>query len=105
MKKIYTVVTSIYNGTVTMSNSVACFLSRELAEDACQRVELVNNDAFLKVRCKILESEQYESREEVPILNKSVEELHRHVTSKEEWQRRKMQRKTSFKELPGIMDG
>lgn len=90
MKKIYTVVTSMYNGTVTLSNSVASFLSKELAEEACKRVEFVNKGAFMTVRCKIYESDLYENREEVYILNKSVEELQTHVTTKEEWQERKM---------------
>ena len=89
MKKIYTAVTSAYSGTVTISISVASFTSKELAEEACQQVELVNKDAYLKVHCKVYESELYEDREEVPILNKSIEELRANVTTKEEWLERR----------------
>lgn len=104
MKKVYTTVTSIYNGTVTLRNSVATFLSRDLAEEACKRVELVNKDAFMKVRCKIYESDLYEDREEVAILNKSVEELQANVTTKEEWLERKMISKPHVEEFLYTMD-
>lgn len=85
MKKIYTTITSAHNGTVTISNSVACFTSKELAEEVCQRVELANKDAYFKVYCRVHESVIYESREEVPILNKPIEELQANVTTKEKW--------------------
>lgn len=89
MKKIYIVVTSAYSGTVTISISVASFTSKELAEEVCQRVEVVNKEAYLKVQCRVYESELYEDREEVPILNKSIEELKANVTTKEKWLERK----------------
>lgn len=85
MKKIYTLVTSAYNGTVTISNSVASFFSKELAEEACQRVELANKDAYFKVHCKVHELVIYESSEEVPILNKPIEELQANIMTKEKW--------------------
>lgn len=105
MKKIYTVVTSMYNGTVTVNNSVASFLSKELAEEACKRVELVNKDAFMKVRCKIHESDLYENREEVYILNKSVKELQAHVTTKEDWHKMKIQCKPFLDKFHGAKEG
>lgn len=85
MRKIYTAVTSAYNGTVTISISVASFTSKELAEEACQRVKLVNQEARFKVHCRVHESVIYESREEVPILNKPIEELQANVMTKEKW--------------------
>lgn len=85
MKKIYTTVTSAYNGTVTINNSVASFFSKDLAEEVCQRVEFVNKDAYFKVHCRVHESVIYESSDEVPILNKTVEELQANILTKEKW--------------------
>lgn len=85
MKKIYTTVTSAYNGTVTINNSVASFFSKDLAEEVSRRVEFVNKDAYFKVHCRAHESVIYESSDEVPILNKTVEELQANILTKEKW--------------------
>lgn len=85
MKKIYTTVTSAYNGTVTINNSVASFFSKDLAEEVCRRVEFVNKDAYFKVHCRVHESVIYESSDEVPILNKTIEELQANILTKEKW--------------------
>lgn len=85
MKIIYTTVTSANNGTVTINNSVASFFSKDLAEEVCLRVEFVNKDAYFKVHCRVHESVIYESSDEVPILNKTVEELQANIMTKEKW--------------------
>lgn len=71
MKKIYTLRTSLMNGTVTMQNVSSSFSTRELAEKAKVAVDEANKDASpFSVWSSIEESELYEDESEVPILNK-----------------------------------
>lgn len=71
MKKIYTLTTSLMNGTVTMKHSSSSFATRELAEKAKAAVDEANKDAApFAVWSSIEESELYETENEVPILNR-----------------------------------
>lgn len=71
MKKIYTLRTSLMNGTVTMQNVSSSFSTRELAEKAKAAVDEANKEASpFSVWSSIEESELYEDESEVPILNK-----------------------------------
>lgn len=87
MQKIYTVITSGYNGTVTVHLSASSFFSKELAEEACKLIDEVNEDAFLKVHSRVQESVIYESRNEVPVLNTPIEDLKVQVTTHEDFQK------------------
>ena len=69
MKKIFTLETSAYNGTVTMMTMVSSFLTKELAEKAKQAVDEANKDNQFEVISTIEESVLYEDESEVPILN------------------------------------
>ena len=72
MMKVYTFNQSLMNGTVTMKSSVACFGSRELAEKARKAVMEADGDDAGGLRCccdEIVETDVYESEDEVPILN------------------------------------
>ena len=76
MKKIFTFNQRLMNGTVTMQSQVACFTSRELAEKVKQAVLEANNyncEEMHGMYClcdEIVETDVYESEQEVPILNK-----------------------------------
>lgn len=71
MKKIYTLTTSLMNGTVTMQCSSSSFLTKELAEKAKAAVDEANKDASpFSVWSSIEECDLYETEDEVPILNK-----------------------------------
>lgn len=71
MKKIYTLTTSLMNGTVTMQHVSSSFATKELAEKAKAAVEEANKNAHpFSVWNDIQESELYENEDEVPILNK-----------------------------------
>ena len=73
MRKIFTLTTSVLNGTVTVSTSTCGFLSRELAEKALEAVEMANKGitSSLRVVNKISEIDVYEKEEEVPILRET----------------------------------
>lgn len=74
MKKIYTLTTSLMNGTVTMQHLTSSFATRELAEKAMAAVEEANkNVAPFTVWNNITESELFETESEVPILNQNNE--------------------------------
>lgn len=68
MRKIYTLKTSMMNGTVTMCTQCSSFSSKELAEKAKQAVADTNKE--VSIWQSIEESILYESEDEVPILNK-----------------------------------
>lgn len=71
MKKIYTLTTSVMNGTVTMQHVAVSFSTRELAEKAKAAVEEANKNVEpFSVWNTIEESDLYENESEVPILNK-----------------------------------
>jgi hypothetical protein len=70
MKTLYVLTTSMMNGTVTMNSSHTIFLTRELAEEAAKAVEAANANSFFPAVNSISECNLYESREEVPILNR-----------------------------------
>lgn len=72
MKKIYTLLTSLMNGTVTMVTESACFSSKELAEKAKVAVENANKN--VSIWQTIQETNLYESEDEVPILNQTQNE-------------------------------
>lgn len=55
-KVIYTLLTSTYNGTVTIGTSATAFLDKELAEEVMSVLESINENAFLRVHCRIVES-------------------------------------------------
>lgn len=75
MKKIFTFNQRLMNGTVTIQSQVACFSSRELAEKAKQAVLEANGyniEEMHGMYCccdEIVETDVYESEEDVPILN------------------------------------
>lgn len=69
---IYTLLTSAYNGTVNIGTSATAFLDKELAEEVMSVVESINENAFLRVHCRIVESTLVTSRDEVDILNPEV---------------------------------
>ena len=89
MQKIYTVITSGCNGTVTVHLSVSSYFSKELAEEACKLIDEVNENAFLKVHRRVLESVIYESRDEVPVLKPPIEELKAQMAMREDFQKRR----------------
>ena len=70
--KIYTLVCSIMNGTVTMSTEVTGYTTRELAEETKAAVDKANEDpnSPFGVWTEIKEIDIYTDRSEVPILNK-----------------------------------
>ena len=73
MKKIYTFNQRLMNGTVTMQSQVAAFTSRELAEKTKQAVIMANfnNDTPFSCLCDdIVETDVWETEDEVPILNR-----------------------------------
>ena len=73
MKKIFTFNQRLMNGTVTMQSQVAAFTSRELAEKTKQAVieANFNTDSPFTCNCDdIVETDVYETENEVPILNK-----------------------------------
>jgi len=72
MQKIYTLLTSSYNGTVTMHTSAVSFFDRGLAEETKAATESVNESAYFRVHCQIEESELVTSRDEVDLLNPEV---------------------------------
>ena len=76
MRKIFTLTTSVLNGTVTVSTSTCGFLSRELAEKALEAVEMANKGitSSLRVVNEISEIDVYENEEEVPILKEKQNE-------------------------------
>lgn len=69
MKKIYTVLTSAMNGTVTMGTIVENFSTEELALKAKAIIEEKNKNNKFPVYCRIEESTLFENEEEIPILN------------------------------------
>ena len=87
MKKVYTLNTSMMNGTVTMQTHSDIFSSKELAEKAKDAVEKANEHADFPCLCTIQESTLFESEEEVPILNRKNEEKevaqHSNVTNEQ----------------------
>lgn len=77
MKKLYTLITSVYNGTVLSTQDVASFASRKLAEETLQKIDAENeahqdNYIPLTVHSEIKETMVYEDRSEVPILNTPI---------------------------------
>ena len=75
MRKIFTFNQHIMNGTVTMQSHVAAFASRELAEKTRQAV-IDANAGKRRITCHcddIVETDIYETEDEVPILNKNKE--------------------------------
>ena len=72
--KIYTLICSMMNGTVTMSKNVTGYTTRELAEEAEAAVIEANKDpnSMFGVWTEIQEMDVYTDRSEVPILNKEL---------------------------------
>ena len=72
MKKIWIVTTCVYNGTVLMNKDSCAVATKELAEETKKAVDKANegNCNGFSIHTDIQESNLYESREEVPILNK-----------------------------------
>ena len=70
--KIYTLICSVMNGTVTMSKEVTGYSTKELAEETKAAVDKANEDpnSPFGVWTEIQEMEIYTDRSEVPILNK-----------------------------------
>lgn len=70
MKKVYSFTQSVMNGMVTVETSVALFATRELAEQTLADIKADNAKrdlGGLLVRYgKILESDLYENKEEIP---------------------------------------
>lgn len=70
MKKLYTVVASFMNGTVTMCNDISNYTSKELAEKVKDKIIELNKNGMFPPMCHIEETSVYETEAEVPILNK-----------------------------------
>ena len=73
MRKIFTFNQLLMNGTITMKSQVAAFSSRELAEKAKQAVIDANAGYEGPSTCfcdDIVETNVWETEDEVPILNK-----------------------------------
>ena len=71
-KKVYILTQSVLNGTVTMNVYCSVFTTKELAEktrDAVIEANENNRDKSFQVVVDIQESDLYETKEDVPILN------------------------------------
>lgn len=69
MKKIFTVITSMMNGSVTMATIADNFSSEELALKAKKAIEEKNKGSRFPIHCEIKESTLFENEDEIPILN------------------------------------
>ena len=70
MKKVYSFIQSVMNGTVTMETSVALFATRELAEQTLADIKADNAKrdlgGFRVCYSKIQETDLYETKDEIP---------------------------------------
>ena len=70
MKKVYSFIQSMMNGTVTMETSVALFATRELAEQTLADIKADNAKrdlgGFRVCYSKIQETDLYETKDEIP---------------------------------------
>lgn len=72
--KIYTLVTRLMNGTVTMNIITDNFSTKELAEKVLAKLTETNkNSGPFKAVYEIKETTLFTAEEEVPILNKTEE--------------------------------
>ena len=73
MKKIYSVECRVMNGTAMIHNSIYNFTDKNIAEDSIIAIQEKNKDNAgllgLSIITNLSETELYENREEVPILN------------------------------------
>lgn len=72
VKKVYILMQSVLNGTVTMNVYCSVFATKELAEKTKEAVIEANENtksSSFQVLVDIQESDLYEAEEDVPILN------------------------------------
>ena len=74
MKTVWNVTVSLMNGTVCLKRHSDLFLSEELANEVAEKIKLVNKNLDFPVIVTIEHCTLYETREEIPILNKKEDE-------------------------------
>lgn len=67
MRKVFLLVGTVYNGTVTLATTYSVFTSAEVAKKAKEKLEDTNGNNDVVYRIK--EAEMYETEQDVPVLN------------------------------------
>lgn len=66
MRKVFLLVGTVYNGTVTLATTYSVFTSAEVAKKTKEKlIELNNGDVVYRIK----EVELYETEQDVPVLN------------------------------------
>lgn len=66
MRKVFLLVGTVYNGTVTLATTYSVFTSAEVAKKTKEKLTELNN---IDVVYRIKEAEMYETEQDVPVLN------------------------------------
>lgn len=66
MRKVFLLVGTVYNGTVTLATTYSVFTSAEVAKKTKEKLTELNN---IDVVYRIKEVEMYETEQDVPVLN------------------------------------
>lgn len=67
MRKVFLLVGTVYNGTVTLATTYSVFTSAEVAKKAKEKLTEINDNNDIVYRIK--EIEMYETEQDVPVLN------------------------------------
>lgn len=67
MKDVWYVRTNMMNGTITLGTVIDVFATKELAEEAADKLREVNKDSEFAVNVFVGSSKLYEDRDEIPL--------------------------------------
>lgn len=67
MRKVFLLVGTVYNGTVTLATTYSVFTSVEVAKKTKEKLTEINDNNDIVYRIK--EVEMYETEQDVPVLN------------------------------------
>lgn len=74
-KKVYSVITKAYNGTILMSMYISSYPDKKLAEKVKQAIDEKNKGSKFRITTDIVETAYFDNELDIPILNEGTDEV------------------------------
>ena len=74
-KKVYSVITKAYNGTILMSMYISSYPDKKLAEKVKQAIDEKNKGSIFKLTTDVIETDYFDNELDIPILNEGTDEI------------------------------